>query len=343
MPQYDHELPRALGASCSSCRSWRSPTSPRCSTTSPRAAAAITRELGAVDAEAFCLEQGLSRYDARLVAWLVQNHLELSVTAQKQDIGDPRGHQRLRAQGRRRDAPRLSLRAHQRGRARHESEAVEFLEGLAVPGVLRAREARAAARPRKPDRPGRADARDAGRRAQAARRSGAHRRAEITRAWERLTAAYFLRHTPEEVAWHTQLLAEREPGSEEPLVAVRAAQRARHHRRARVRAAPRRTASRAPPRCSTSSASPSSMRASRRPATASASTSTTCSKTTARRSPTRERIGEIERALWRSLQRPGRCAGRGHAARAAPGAHVPHADADRGDASTSATTARCSS
>ena len=29
-------------------------------------------ELGAVDAEAFCLEQGLSRYDARLVAWLVR-------------------------------------------------------------------------------------------------------------------------------------------------------------------------------------------------------------------------------------------------------------------------------
>ncbi len=46
-------------------------------------------ELGAVDAEAFCLEQGLSRYDARLVAWLVRNHLQLSITAQKQDIGDP--------------------------------------------------------------------------------------------------------------------------------------------------------------------------------------------------------------------------------------------------------------
>ena len=46
-------------------------------------------ELGAVDAEAFCLEQGLGRYDARLVAWLVQHHLLLSVTAQKKDIADP--------------------------------------------------------------------------------------------------------------------------------------------------------------------------------------------------------------------------------------------------------------
>ncbi|MEO1244455.1 MAG: [protein-PII] uridylyltransferase [Pseudomonadota bacterium] len=46
-------------------------------------------ELGAVDAEAFCLEHGLSRYDARTVAWLVQHHLTLSTTAQKKDIGDP--------------------------------------------------------------------------------------------------------------------------------------------------------------------------------------------------------------------------------------------------------------
>jgi len=46
-------------------------------------------ELGAVDAEAFCLEHGMSRYEARTVAWLVRNHLLLSTTAQKKDIGDP--------------------------------------------------------------------------------------------------------------------------------------------------------------------------------------------------------------------------------------------------------------
>jgi [protein-PII] uridylyltransferase len=46
-------------------------------------------ELGAVDAESFCLEHGMGRYDARLVAWLVQNHLLLSLTAQKKDLNDP--------------------------------------------------------------------------------------------------------------------------------------------------------------------------------------------------------------------------------------------------------------
>ena len=46
-------------------------------------------KLGATDAKSFCLEHGMTRYDARLVAWLVRNHLRLSLTAQKKDISDP--------------------------------------------------------------------------------------------------------------------------------------------------------------------------------------------------------------------------------------------------------------
>ena len=46
-------------------------------------------ELGAVDAESFCLEHGMGNYDARTVAWLVLHHLALSTTAQKRDISDP--------------------------------------------------------------------------------------------------------------------------------------------------------------------------------------------------------------------------------------------------------------
>ena len=46
-------------------------------------------ELGAIDAEAFCLEHGMSEYSAKTVAWLVRHHLLLSMTAQKKDISDP--------------------------------------------------------------------------------------------------------------------------------------------------------------------------------------------------------------------------------------------------------------
>ncbi|PPU76292.1 [protein-PII] uridylyltransferase [Xanthomonas cucurbitae] len=46
-------------------------------------------ELGAVDARAFCLSHRLSEGDTELVTWLVEQHLRMSITAQKQDISDP--------------------------------------------------------------------------------------------------------------------------------------------------------------------------------------------------------------------------------------------------------------
>ncbi|HWT14460.1 MAG TPA: [protein-PII] uridylyltransferase [Patescibacteria group bacterium] len=46
-------------------------------------------ELGERDARDFVRWLGLSQADADLVAWLVRHHLDMSITAQKQDIGDP--------------------------------------------------------------------------------------------------------------------------------------------------------------------------------------------------------------------------------------------------------------
>ncbi len=45
--------------------------------------------LGAHDARRFCRQHGLSADDSRLVAWLVEQHLTMSATAQKQDLTDP--------------------------------------------------------------------------------------------------------------------------------------------------------------------------------------------------------------------------------------------------------------
>lgn len=46
-------------------------------------------ELGANDARQFCLDHGMSDYDANMVAWLVTNHLVMSRTSQREDINDP--------------------------------------------------------------------------------------------------------------------------------------------------------------------------------------------------------------------------------------------------------------
>jgi len=176
-------------------------------------------ELGAVDAEAFCLEQGLSPYDARMVAWLVRHHLQLSITSQKQDIGDPQV---------------ISAFARQVGDEAH----LDYLYVLTCADVRATnpklwnswkatlfrdfyqRVKRALRRglesPIDPEHLVR-ETQDGARRLAVERGVAEH---EIVGVWTRFTPAYFLQHSPEEVAWHTRLLAERDAGSDEPLVAL---------------------------------------------------------------------------------------------------------------------------
>jgi len=45
-------------------------------------------KLGAVDALMFCQSHQMSKYDSKMVSWLVETHLLMSVTAQRRDISD---------------------------------------------------------------------------------------------------------------------------------------------------------------------------------------------------------------------------------------------------------------
>jgi len=177
-------------------------------------------DLGSVDAEAFCLEQGLSPYDARLVAWLVRQHLTLSVTAQKKDIGDPAvvsEFAQLVGDESRLDYLYLLTSADVRGtnpRLWNSWKASLFQEFYeSVRAALR----RGLEKPIDEEQLI-AENKEAAR-ALLAPKIGA---AEVERAWAPLSATYFLRHSPEEIAWFTELSTTRDGGADEPLVAVQA-------------------------------------------------------------------------------------------------------------------------
>jgi [protein-PII] uridylyltransferase len=176
-------------------------------------------ELGSVDAEAFCLEQGLSRYDARLVAWLVRSHLELSVTAQKQDITDTEvvnAFARKVGDETHLDHLYVLTCADVRGtnpklwNSWKASLFHEFYER--VKRALR----------RGLESP--IDEEELIRETQGAARllliGHGISDEDISRVWARFSTPYFLQYTPEEVAWHSRLLLERQPGPGDTLVAI---------------------------------------------------------------------------------------------------------------------------
>jgi [protein-PII] uridylyltransferase len=46
-------------------------------------------KLGAIDAGIFCRTHGINEHDTEIIKWLVENHLIMSTTAQRKDISDP--------------------------------------------------------------------------------------------------------------------------------------------------------------------------------------------------------------------------------------------------------------
>jgi [protein-PII] uridylyltransferase len=176
-------------------------------------------ELGAVDALEFCQLHGLDRYESRLVAWLVRHHLLMSVTAQRRDIHDPevvtdfaqkvRDEQHL-------DllycltvadicATNDSLWNDWKGTLLRElyfTTQKALRQGLENPPDIRLR------------------IRENQRQARQLLSQRHLDDASITALWSDFKADYFLRHSPEQIAWHSRHILEQEGAGETPLVTI---------------------------------------------------------------------------------------------------------------------------
>ena len=173
-------------------------------------------KLGMADARKFAREHGLSTADADLVTWLVEHHLIMSATAQKQDLSDSdviRAFADRMKDDRHLVALYLLTVADIRGTSPKVWNAwkAKLLEDLfratrrllnpaEAPGenTLQARQERALAKLRAYAIP-----------------TDAHRE-----LWSKLDDSYFLRHDEQEIVWHSRLLYAR-VNSGDPVVKAR--------------------------------------------------------------------------------------------------------------------------
>jgi [protein-PII] uridylyltransferase len=176
-------------------------------------------KLGMVDAHEFCVRHDIEAEDTELIVWLVEHHLTMSQVAQKEDTSDPEVIQRFaHIVGDERRLTALYLLTH--ADIRGTSPKVwngwkgKLLEDLffATQRLLRGAT------------PQEALGLD-GRLEDARRQLRFHglRPGVEDELWSRLDPVYFMRHSAEEIAWHTRVLYYRTT-SEAPVVKARVAE-----------------------------------------------------------------------------------------------------------------------
>lgn len=173
--------------------------------------------IGAEEAERFCREHRLDSSDAELVVWLVRHHLEMSRTAQKEDISDPEAVARFATLvGDERRLIALYLLTHADIRGTSPKVWTPWKERLLHDLFEATRRHLRQSRQGIAHDPLTTRLEDARR---LLRFHGLRPGAE-TPFWHTLDTAYFLRHSPEEIAWHTRILYGRFQ-QEEPVVRAR--------------------------------------------------------------------------------------------------------------------------
>lgn len=175
-------------------------------------------ELGAIEAEKFCLDHGLAHSEAELVAWLVKNHLVMSLTAQKQDLSDPAVIATFAARvGNRERLDYLFLLTCADIRATNPALWNAWRESLLTELFRTTKRAfqRGLSNPMTDEEEVSLTQRAARQQLQAA---GADM-AAVSQLWSRFDADYFLRHSAEELIWQVPALLS-EDAQHLPLVRV---------------------------------------------------------------------------------------------------------------------------
>jgi [protein-PII] uridylyltransferase len=176
-------------------------------------------ELGAKDAMDFCLQHDLSQYDAKLVSWLVRHHLLMSRTATRMDVSDPdvvNHFAGLLGDKTHLDYLYLLTVADIRGTnatlwtSWKDALLRELYRGT-LGALRRGLENPVQRQERVTEVQGEALA-------LLCRKS--LQKDEITRHWDSLGEDYFLRHSPEEIAWHTEVILQH-GDNPAPLVLLR--------------------------------------------------------------------------------------------------------------------------
>lgn len=159
--------------------------------------------LGAEAAQRFCQRHHLSEYDARLVAWLVQEHLLMSKTAQKEDLNDP---EVIKAFAQKvGDAMRLNyLYALTVADINGTNPQLWNSWKAALLTELYAKTAAALRRGLENPIDKEALVREAKAQALALLKQDEDGETGPEGAWARLSDDYFIRHKPDEIAWHTR-------------------------------------------------------------------------------------------------------------------------------------------
>ncbi len=173
-------------------------------------------ELGGTEAYNFCIQHGLSRPEANLVKWLVNQHLLMSVTAQRRDIYDPEVVTEFAKEVR-------------------DEERLDHLICLTVADICATNQelwnswkrtllAELYYSTQKALRRGLENPPDIRERirhnqqmASAILRSNGFTPREIEVLWQRFKADYFLRHTHKQIAWHAEAILNHED-PDKPLI-----------------------------------------------------------------------------------------------------------------------------